>query len=103
MAFLPGLLAASGAGSECHPAVTEAAERSPAVSQCPARGLASCITVRAVTALMEINGDVAPAALPSHFHLGDRRRRWVPDRSEGDKSPPGVTAELLLAGMCPIP
>lgn len=41
-----------------------------------------------------------PGSAPQSLPL---RRRWVPDRSTGDKSPPGVTAELLLAGMCPIP
>lgn len=106
-AALPGTPAATRAGSGCHSAVTspagEAAEQNAAVSPCPARGLGSCITVRGDTALMEINGEAAPAALRSHFHLGDGRRRRVPDRAAGDKSPRRVTAELLLAGTCPIP
>lgn len=47
--------------------------RKPEMSPCGGRWHASCITVRDVTSLIEINGEVAPGELGSHFHLAAHR------------------------------
>lgn len=105
--FSGGTLAATGAGSECHPAVTSPGGRGSGAE--PGGVTAPGPRTRLMhhcPGCHRSHGDKwgrGSGSAPESLPLSGLQEETGPRQVSRRQITPRVTAELLLAGMCPIP